>query len=457
VSTDQIASILWRRRRIFLLAFAACVASVVAATLTLPKTYKATATLLVGSRNQLVTSDLLDQITRTYATLAGNPNVADEVVNALPQKLTRDKLLQKMSFAPVENTSLLQISAEARRPAEARQLANTYASVFVGRVRRVATDTARETTLQMSEPAVTPTSPAKPNPPLYVGLGTLLALLIAFAVALLRERLDTRLRVAPEDDALLGQPILARVPRFADRDRVVSREVNDRFALLKTNIDFLDDRPLRVIMVTSGGVGEGKSTVSGSLAAACAADGERVVLIEADLRRPGLEQTISLHEGGVRSDVGLTNYLVGAADERDVIFRHGRHARLDIVWSGPHPPNPSALLGSQRLDMLLNVLRDEYDRLIIDTAPIAVAADSSILASRVDGVLFVVDETRTKRPEAQAGLNQLAKVRARVLGVVLNRTERELGEPYYYYRREHAEPVGPAERRPARSRRRARV
>jgi capsular exopolysaccharide synthesis family protein len=417
----------------------------------LPKSYKATATLLIGTKETLVTTDLLDQITRTYATLAGNPNVASEVAATLPEQMTRDELLSHMSFVPVQSTSLLTVSATSKDPQQAADLANRYAAVFVARIARSSgVDKTQQTTLRVSERAVAPTSPAKPNPPLYIGLGTLLALLVAFAAALLRERLDTRLRVTPEADSLLGQPILARIPRFSERDGALPREMGDRFSLLKTNLDFLNERPARVLMVSSAGVGEGKSTVSSSLASACAADGERVVLIEADLRRPALETTIALHEGAVRDNTGLTNYLVGVAEAPEIVHPHPDHERLDVIWSGPHPPNPSALLGSPRLDSLLEELRSSYDRVIIDTAPISVAADSSVLASRIDGTVFVVDETKTRRRDAQASLNQLATVRAEVLGIVLNRASGEQTENYYYYRRadEGRTDGRPAPRRP---------
>ena len=457
MSIDQVASILWRRRRVFLLMLAACVAAVVAVTLVLPKSYKATATILLGSKNAVVTTDLLDQITRTYATLAGNPNVAEDVTHQLSTPMSRDDLLSKMSFVPIESTSLLNISAEASSPSEAANLANTYATTFVNRVRADVNQTNTQgTTLSVSEPAVEPTSPAKPNPPLYIGLGTLLALLIAIAVALLRERLDTRLRVAPDDDTLLGQPILVRLPRFGEREAARPREISDRFALLKTNLDFLNELPARTVMVTSAGVGEGKSTVSASLAAACADDGERVVLIEADLRRPALEQTMALSRDAHRSTVGLTNYLVGAAEASQIVQPQPTHAGLDVIWSGPHPPNPSGLLGGARLGPLLDLLRERYDRIVIDTAPISVAADSSILASQIDGSIFVVDESRTKRTDAQAALNQLAKVRANVLGIVLNRAAFDLGDSSYYYYRSTGEPAA-ADGKPSARRRRVKV
>jgi capsular exopolysaccharide synthesis family protein len=436
VSIDQIASVLWRRRWIFLVTLAACIAAVVVVTLQLPKTYKATATLLVQTRASVVTTDLLDQLTRTYSTLASNPKMADVVSQRLSPPMSRDALLSHMSFAPVQGTQLLQISAEARTPLQAAVLANTYATTFVEEAQsRVGSAGSSAARITVSEPAVVTTSPVKPNPPLYIGLGTLLAILIALAVALLRERLDTRLRVAADDDRLLGQPIMARIPRYLGRGAELSHEIADGFGLLKTNIDLFDERPARVLMVTSPTVSEGKSTVAASLAATCAGEGEKVVLIEADLRRPGLERTLPLRHGATRSDVGLTNYLVGAANEQDIVQPQLEHAGLSVIWAGPTPPNPHVLLGSERLGQLLRSLAERYDRVIVDTPPIAVGADASVIVPQVDGVLYVVDEPTTRSTEAQAGLNQLRKVRAHMLGVVVNRARSATPDGYYYYRR----------------------
>jgi capsular exopolysaccharide synthesis family protein len=435
MSIDEIGSIFWRRRFTFAVVLAAAVAAVIAGTLTLPKVYAGTATLFVGDRETIealgFNANIGEELTRTYTTLAANANVAEEVVDRLPAPMTRGELLERMSFTPVEQTQLLQISAEGATPAEAQTIANTYADVFVERMEDRFAQGRIQTDVFVSEPAALPLGPSKPNPPLYIGFGTLLALLLASGVALLRERLDTRVRVAPEDDTVLSEPIMARIPRMEVRDGAVSREIADRFGLLKTNVDFFDENPARVLVVTSPGVSEGKSTVAANLALACARAGERVVLVEADLRRPGLDGTLVAH-GLLRSPVGLSNYLAAAATEEEILVSHPDHPELSVIWSGHVPPNPTALLGSHRLDTLIGTLRLDFDRVIIDTCPISVAADASVVASRTDGALYIIDERKTKRSEAQAGLNQLRSVRARLLGVVLNRAAVH-GETYYYY------------------------
>lgn len=447
MSFDQIASILWRRRLSFAAALLLCLAAVVAITLALPKSYTATSTLYVGGEieeGEFIDTSLLEQHTRTYSTLAGNPNIADLVRSRLPGEPTREELLGDMTFAPVERTQLLLISAAAPSPEEARDVANTYAETFVERMSDLFAQGKTPAEIAVSEPAAAPRDPAKPNPPLYIGLGGILSLFVALGIVLLRERLDTRVRVSPADDTVLDQPIMARVPQI-DEKGGPNREVADRFSLLKTNLDFFDEDPARVILVTSPGVGEGKSTVSANLALACARDGERVVLIEADLRRPGFGGT-EIGRTARRSAVGLSNYLAGAASEDQITTPVPDHPELAVIWSGIVAPNPTALLGSHRLDTLIASLRLDYDRVVIDTSPISVGADASVIASRVDGVLYIVDEQKTKRTEAVAGLNQLRSVRARLLGIVLNRSELLRGEGYYYYGDVPDEPARPAER-----------
>jgi receptor protein-tyrosine kinase len=238
---EQITSVLWRRRLTFVLTTAVCVAAVVAVTLVLPKTYRATATLLVGTPNtQFQTTDLLNQVTRTYSTLAGNPNVAETVVDRLPFPITRDELMNKISITPVESTQLIEISAEAGSPTKAQVLANAYANGFVDEVGSGVGQPGLSH-VTVIESATRPSSPVKPNPPLYIGLGTLLALLIGFAAALLRDRLDRRVRISAEDASFLGYPILARIPRHRRRGSP-EHALRDRFALLKTNLDFHDER-----------------------------------------------------------------------------------------------------------------------------------------------------------------------------------------------------------------------
>jgi tyrosine-protein kinase len=438
MSLDQIIGVLWRRRLTFLVTAVVCIAAVVAVTLTLPKTYRATASLLVGSpKSNFATTDLLNQVTRTYATLASNPHVADTVVLQLPFVTTRDSLLNAISVTPVESTQLIEISAEAHSATRSQTLANAYAGAFVDEANAGLVGARTLTSVRVIEPAVLPSSPVRPNPPLYIGIGTLLSLLLATGAALLRDRLDRRLRVAPEAQAVLGHPIVARIPSLGRSN--VSRDVAlDRFELMKTNLDFLDEREARVVVVTSPGVADGKSTIAMHFAAACVADGERVVVVEGDLRRPGLSPAAGLEEGRV-DRVGLSDYLAGRASEYDVLANEQSWPELSFIWSGGQAPNPVALLRSTRLESLLDSLRLDYDRIIIDTPPVSVGADASLLVAQGDAVLFIVNEPETTTADAQAGINQLEKARPQQLGIVLNRSKKAGRDSSYYYRRSGAD------------------
>ena len=426
---EQITSVLWRRRLTFVLTTAVCVAAVVAVTLVLPKTYRATATLLVGTPNtQFQTTDLLNQVTRTYSTLAGNPNVAETVVDRLPFPITRDELMNKISITPVESTQLIEISAEAGSPTKAQVLANAYANGFVDEVGSGVGQPGLSH-VTVIESATRPSSPVKPNPPLYIGLGTLLALLIGFAAALLRDRLDRRVRISAEDASFLGYPILARIPRHR-RGGSPEHALRDRFALLKTNLDFLDERETRVVVVTSPAIAEGKSTVAMQFALACAADDERVVVVEGDLRKPGLRRAADLDHEPPRP--GLADYLAGRAPDFDVLSASRVHPNVTFLWAGHTAPDPVALLSSRRLEALLESLRMDFDRVIIDTPPISVGADASLLAARADAVLYVVNEPSTTLVQARSGIGQVENVRPAQIGVVLNRSRAAKPDSYYY-------------------------
>jgi polysaccharide biosynthesis transport protein len=436
MSPDQVIGVLWQRRLLFLLTTALCLAAVIVVTLALPKRYDATATLFVGeidSQGSTVTLDtgIGEQLARTYTTLAAQPSVADAVVGQLHDGTTRDELLDRMTFAPVERTQLLQITAGGDSPREASDLANLYADTFISRIEESFRRQAAPTRISVTEPAVAPTDAASPNVPLYIGFGAVLAVLFGVGVVLLRERLDDRLRVGVDDLEVLGQPIIARIPTYGEREATSPATV-DAFRLLRANVDFSGETRPRVLAITSSTPLEGKSTVTAQLALAAAHDGESVVVVEADLRRPGLRHTI-LGAPPEPSRAGLTNYLAGTHELPAVVTEHAEVAGLSVIWPGPLPPNPTRLLGSPRLRRLIEELQQRFDRVLIDTSPISVGADASIVLGNADGVLFVVDVGRTSRSRVRAGLAQLETSRAALLGVVVNRSGRPSREAYGYY------------------------
>ena len=433
MSPDQFLGVLWQRRWLFAATTALCLAVVVAVTLALPNRYDATATLFVGEIENGNESLALDtgvgeQLARTYTALAAQPSVADEVVRDLGGSLTREELLEEMTFAPVERTQLLQITARAGSPREASELANRYAETFIERVDASFRRSAAPTRISVTEPAVPPIEAASPNVPLYLGFGAILAVVLGAGLVLARERLDDRLRVGADELEVLGQPIIARITTFGEDHG--SPATVDAFRLLGANVDFAGEGRRQVLAITSSTPLEGKSTTAAHLALAAAQNGENVVLVEADLRRPGLRHTAvgSRHEP---APLGLTNFLAGTHELKDGSAEHS--AGLSVVWPGPLPPNPTRLLGSERLRTLIAELRERFDRVIIDTSPISVGADASVVLGHADGVLFVVDAQRAGRSRVRAGLAQLETSRAALLGAVLNRSGRAGRDSYGYY------------------------
>lgn len=428
MNIDEILAVLRRRWLSFAATYTLAVVAVFAITLSLPKTYKATATLVVDTKPLgpaiAFDSNLGQQFARTFSTLAANENVLDAVRARLARGpkivLSRSDLERRMSFAPVEQTQLMQISAEGSSRRQAPTIANVYADEFVRRTGIAFRQGRLRAPVKLSEPASTPEDPAKPNPPLYIGLGVLLALLLAAGVAVIRDRLDDRLRVDDSDETVLERPILARIPSIPSRRGAFDHGVLDAFLLLKTNVEYFVKTQNQTIAVTSASPREGKSTISANLAMAVADDGEQAVIIEADLRRPGLSLT-TVFQDVPRAPVGLSNYLVNAADEEQIVQDHPTLPNLAIVWSGPRAPSASPLLRSPRLDELIVSLLERFDWVIIDTPPVLLGADASVVAASVQGTLFVVDVSTTTNQSAKVALNQLNKIGPESLGVVLNR------------------------------------
>ncbi|UQZ84345.1 Tyrosine-protein kinase YwqD [Paenibacillus konkukensis] len=204
--------------------------------------------------------------------------------------------------------------------------------------------------------------------------------------------------------------------------------ISEAYRSLRTNIQFSAiDEEIRTIMVTSAGPGEGKSTTITNLAVAYAQSDMHVVLIDADLRKPTMHHTFNLS-----NRIGLTNALSSRGMVSDVI-RETKIPNLSVITSGPIPPNPSEMLASKRMGVLLEELKEQYDMILIDTPPALAVTDAQIVASKSDGVILVIDSGKVKREIAMKAKANLDYVKARILGVVLNNMNRKSSESYYYY------------------------
>ncbi|MFD0680801.1 MULTISPECIES: CpsD/CapB family tyrosine-protein kinase [unclassified Paenibacillus] len=204
--------------------------------------------------------------------------------------------------------------------------------------------------------------------------------------------------------------------------------ISEAYRTLRTNIQFSAiDEELRVLMVTSAGPGEGKSTTITNLAVVYAQSDKRVVLIDADLRKPTMHHTFNC-----TNRWGITSVLSGQANLSEVV-RTTAIPNLSIITAGPIPPNPSEMLASKRMVATLEELKEQFDIILIDTPPALAVTDAQIVASKCDGVVLVMDSGKVKREMALKAKANLEYVKARILGVVLNNMDRKNAESYYYY------------------------
>jgi capsular exopolysaccharide synthesis family protein len=204
--------------------------------------------------------------------------------------------------------------------------------------------------------------------------------------------------------------------------------ISEAYRTLRTNIQFSAvDHEVRTLMLTSAGPGEGKSTTALNLAVTYAQADKKVIIIDADLRKP------TLHHSVFKSNRwGLTSLLTQQARLAEVV-QETHIENLSVITSGPIPPNPSEILASNGMSKLLEELKESYDIIIIDTPPALAVTDAQIVSTKCDGVILVMDSGKVKRDAAIKAKAQLDHVKARILGVVINNKNRDDAEAYYYY------------------------
>jgi len=309
--------------------------------------------------------------------------------------------------------------------------------------------------IRIVDAAEPPTKPVKPKIPLNLGVAAILGLGLGFCAAFLQERLDDTLKGTEDVERLFGLSAVGLIPavpqlngnhngvsRLLEHTKVLSSKENgnerkpkaawhrideegkqnaplvEAFRGLRASILLSTaDHPPSSLLVTSTQPAEGKTTIATNLAIALAQVGQRVLLVDADLRSPSLHRLF-----GIRENFGLVSYLTGHQDWRTVVRPSGSPG-LDLLFCGPIPPNPSELLSSRSMGELIRSAREQYDFVILDSAPMLALADSRILATLVSGVLLVVKNAMIPREQVKQALFGIHSVGANVVGVALNRVD----------------------------------
>lgn len=300
----------------------------------------------------------------------------------------------------------------------------------------------RATNVRVVDEAEVPGAPVSPNLRADMTFALVAGLVFAIGLAFGFEYLDNRIKTPQELKAQLGIPFLGMVPTVTVEgepnpllDNGVPQNFAEAFKSVRTNVLFSSaDEGMRTLVVTSAGPGEGKSLVASNLALALAQAGQRVLLIDADMRRPRVHDIF-----GGSQEPGLSNVLAGNAKTSEAI-RKSKTSGLWLMPAGHIPPNPAELLGSRRYTDFIASLSVHFDWVLLDTPPVMVVADSSIVANQSSGVVFVVRADHTSKHSVRAAVEQLEAANALLIGSVLNSVDL-VRNPYYYsayYRKEYS-------------------
>ncbi len=472
---------LWERRLLILGVVVACVCASLVVSLTSDKEYTAESSLLLrdpGFARTLFGSDLFEggvdpeRVTSTKIAVIESPAVTARVRDAVNARFPGTDVAGAIDVQPNENSDVVTITAVADDPDKAAAIANAYARQYIDyqreldrqKVRDAETlvrqkldllpgeDTNERAGLQDSLEQLTvlealqtgnadivaratpPDAPSAPKPLRNAVFAGLLGLLLGTAAALLADFLDRRLKSSEDFERVFGWSVLVTIPRDAvpaPSDGDLAGVKGEPYRMLREGLRFLDiSGRHRCLLVTSADAGEGKTTVAVNLARALISGGERVILIDADLRRPAAARQLGLDDGAQ----GLSTALVSSQPIADVLVDAIPGGALRLLPTGPTPPNPADLLRTTRMHELLNEARALADVVIVDAAPLLPVSDTRALLDlpNVDGVLMVARAFSTRRDRAAAARRVLEQSERPVLGLVLTGVREPSADHRYY-------------------------
>jgi capsular exopolysaccharide synthesis family protein len=484
LSIEQVLGILRRRAGWILLCFVLVAAAAYGFSKHQTKKYTATASLVFNNSQsnqeaaglQAVASNNQQAQQNTNLKLVQLGDMAAKTAGRLGEGLTEEKVRADLSVSAQGESDIVNVSATATSPALAAAIANTYTKRFVteqqnanhayyaGALRLVEKQLKalspkqklspsgialagraqslgvlaelRNGNVEIAQAATPPTSPSSPKTSRNTALGAVLGLLLGLGIAFLLERLDRRIREPKDLEKVYGLPLLGVVPESSALSRTgrgapkagtsLPHSEAEAFHLIRAHMRYFNvDRELRTLMVVSAAPGDGKTTIARHLAAAAAKMGARVLILEADLRRPTLAQQLGITAGRGLSDVLIGAISLGEATQTLSLEPTGADGAkghtFDVLVAGASPPpNPGELIESHAMEALLDQARAAYDLIVIDTPPLTAVSDAFPLLKKVDGVVIVGRVGRNRRDVAERLHETLAGAGAPLLGVIAN-------------------------------------
>lgn len=410
---------------------------------------------------------LSQQLASTYTRLVKTTPFLQKVIieTDLPYSVTG--LRSKISASTSTNPPVVEIVVSDRNSGAAATTANVVAQEFIdyiveqrlAEIARLQSQAAAQgivnvqdlvsaqlaavNSLSLLEPVIS-ASPVLPRIRQNVIISVIAGLILAIIIAFVLENLGDRVRSPEEISRRFGVTALGTIFQWTQQDagtdelvlwKAPSSTYAESFRQVRANVQFATaNQTGNIFLFCSPGPGEGKSTMTCNLAIALAQMGKKVIVIDGDLRRASVHKRFTT----VSKEPGLSNYLADFTRDTATITHQSEVEGVSVIPAGPTPPNPSELLGSPKMSLLLGELKEQYDFILIDSPPILLVADGSILASQVNGVVVVVDGATTRSSSLQAALDMLRTTQVNIVGVVINKLKRArfgygYGYPYYYY------------------------
>jgi non-specific protein-tyrosine kinase len=405
--------------------------------------------------------DVLDeQIQTTSSDLA----VLGQEIQSLNASLTSLRQLDTIGFTPeqlinhdndisqTESNLQTKLSQQAQLQTILQNYRSSYSILLQSYESIRLAESQSSSGILLKDPAEPSLIPVQPQPVRSALLAAVVGLIIAASIVFLREFLDDSLRDPQEITRHWNIPILGLITSYNtgnDTELITSVEprapVSEAFRSMRTNIQFASvASPIHTLVVTSSSPSEGKTLISGNLACVVAQGGHKVVVVDADLRRPRVHHILQLKNRFGLADLFLRpqNDLKGAIQSTTV-------KNLYALTSGSLPPNPSELLASQRMIEIIQALENQFDLVILDVPPSLVVTDANVLANRADGVLLVIRPSISKRAEITHALDQLSQVKANIIGIVINgvNVKSSRNKSYSHYYRNAKEGYSSSDRR----------
>ncbi len=396
--------------------------------LNIPPRYQAKAILLinVGREKEVIidpnTLTAAERLGQSIAQLATTTPVLEDVRSRLAIKESTDSLRGKIKVTLKPNTQLLEIKVTDRNPQNASQIANALALSMIDQIKSllITLEAETPTSLAIVEQAQVPTNPTVPTPAQQIIIAIILSIVFAFGLAFFIDYLDSTITNEEDVAQYLKIPCLGvigetkKYTRDGLRDQLL---ILEELKEIRTNILFAQPaKPYHSLLITSTRPGEGKTAVAVNLAKTIADTGQKVILIDANLRTPAVHQLF-----GYDNFHGLSNYLSG--EEAEPLLLDTYFPGFKIIPSGPIPENPSELLLARRIDDLMHWLfeKQSADFVLIDTPAVGMVTDAAVLSKKTQGVILVIETGTTRRREIKRALSSLQRVGANVIGAVLNK------------------------------------